>query len=214
MQRRCTAGSTMAATNEDPAVTNFREYLRIPSVHPNVNYDGCVAFLQRQARELELPVQTVEVAAGNPVVVITWSGVQPELPSVMLNSHMDVVPVFPEEWTHDPFAADKDESGNIYARGAQDMKCVGIQYLEAVRRLWRAGADEETGGVNGMNKFVKTREFQQLNRQARELELPVQTVEVAAGNPVVVITWSGAQPELPSVMLNSHMDVVPVFPIK
>ncbi|KAF4530315.1 hypothetical protein B566_EDAN018457 [Ephemera danica] len=81
-----------------------------------------------------------------------------------------------EEWTHDPFAADKDESGNIYARGAQDMKCVGIQYLEAVRRLRRAGVaalrrtvhitfvpDEETGGVNGMNKFVKTREFQQLN---------------------------------------------------
>jgi hypothetical protein len=27
----------MAAV-EDSAVTNFREYLRIPSVHPNVNY--------------------------------------------------------------------------------------------------------------------------------------------------------------------------------
>lgn len=28
-----------------------------------------------------------------------------------------------------------DNQGNIYARGAQDMKCVGIQYLEAIRRL-------------------------------------------------------------------------------
>lgn len=28
-----------------------------------------------------------------------------------------------------------DEHGNIYARGAQDMKCVSIQYLEALRRL-------------------------------------------------------------------------------
>ncbi len=30
--------------------------------------------------------------------------------------------------------------GRIYARGAQDMKCVGSQYLEAVRRLKAAGA--------------------------------------------------------------------------
>jgi len=28
----------------------------------------------------------------------------------------------------------KDAQGNIYARGAQDMKCVGIQYLETLRR--------------------------------------------------------------------------------
>lgn len=30
-------------------------------------------------------------------------------------------------------------NGNIYARGTQDMKCVGIQYLEAVRRLKQSG---------------------------------------------------------------------------
>lgn len=40
-----------------------------------------------------------------------------------------------ESWTHPPFAAEKDENGNIFARGSQDMKCVGIQYIEAVRRL-------------------------------------------------------------------------------
>lgn len=28
-----------------------------------------------------------------------------------------------------------DDKGNIYARGAQDMKSVSIQYLEAIRRL-------------------------------------------------------------------------------
>lgn len=38
-------------------------------------------------------------------------------------------------WTHDPFGAEVDANGNIYARGSQDMKCVAIQYLEAVRRL-------------------------------------------------------------------------------
>lgn len=43
--------------------------------------------------------------------------------------------IFKEKWTHKPFSAHVDGKGNIYGRGAQDMKCVGIQYLEAVRRL-------------------------------------------------------------------------------
>lgn len=28
----------MEACEENPAVTTFREYLRIPSVHPDINY--------------------------------------------------------------------------------------------------------------------------------------------------------------------------------
>lgn len=32
-----------------------------------------------------------------------------------------------------------DKQGNIYGRGAQDMKSVSIQYLEAIRRLKRDG---------------------------------------------------------------------------
>ena len=42
-------------------------------------------------------------------------------------------------WQHDPFAAHKDEHGVIYARGTQDMKSVGMQYIEAVRQLRAAG---------------------------------------------------------------------------
>lgn len=45
------------------------------------------------------------------------------------------MPVFPENWTHPPFSADIDGEGKIYARGAQDMKCVGMQYLAAIRAL-------------------------------------------------------------------------------
>lgn len=32
-----------------------------------------------------------------------------------------------EHWTYPPFEAVKDSQGNIYARGAQDMKCISIQ---------------------------------------------------------------------------------------
>jgi aminoacylase len=68
-----------------------------------------------------------------------------------------------------------DEKGNIYARGSQDMKCVGIQYLEAIRRMKLNGQklkrtihitfvpEEEVGGVDGMKDFVKTDDFKKLN---------------------------------------------------
>ncbi len=43
------------------------------------------------------------------------------------------------KWTHNPFEAFKDDTGKIYARGSQDMKSVGVQHLEAVRRLKSSG---------------------------------------------------------------------------
>lgn len=89
---------------------------------------------------------------------------------------MDVVPVYEEYWTHPPFAAEMDKFGNIYARGAQDTKAVGMQYLAAIRALKRQGIyklkrtihivyvpDEEVGGGRGMKVFVKSDAFQKMN---------------------------------------------------
>lgn len=36
---------------------------------------------------------------------------------------------------------------------------------------------------------------------------------MAKEKPIVVITWEGQQPEFPSLLLTSHMDVVPVYPV-
>lgn len=71
--------------------------------------------------------------------MITWQGTEPTLPSIVLNSHMDVVPVFEDKWTHPPFSAHIDAEGRIFARGSQDMKCVGVQYLAAIRALKKDG---------------------------------------------------------------------------
>lgn len=80
-----------------------------------------------------------------------------------------------EKWTHKPFSADIDEKGNIYARGTQDMKSVGIQYLEAIKRMKRNGTvlkrtihvsfvpEEEVGGKTGMGTFVKMKGYKDLN---------------------------------------------------
>ncbi|CAH2047488.1 unnamed protein product, partial [Iphiclides podalirius] len=156
-----------------PAVGILRDYLRIRSVHPNVDYDECLNFLKRQAAEIGLPVQVFEVVPKKPVLVMSWEGLQPELPSVLLNSHMDVVPVFEKSWKHPPFEAELVD-GTLYGRGVQDMKSVAIQYLEAVKRLKNKGIrlkrtlhlsfvpDEEVGGAKGMGEFVKTEHFKRL----------------------------------------------------
>ncbi|CAL7942683.1 unnamed protein product [Xylocopa violacea] len=135
----------------------------------------CVAFLRNQAKSLDLPVKVYHVHPSKPIVVLTWIGTDPSKSAILLNSHMDVVPVFEDKWTYPPFGAHMDEQGNIYARGSQDMKCVGIQYLEAIRRMKLAGQcckrtihisfvpDEEIGGLLGMKEFVHTKEFQALN---------------------------------------------------
>lgn len=88
---------------------------------------------------------------------------------------MDVVPVFEEFWSHKPFDADIDEDGKIFARGSQDMKCVGLQYLGAIRALKKANVvlkrtihvvfvpDEEIFGPEGMIALVQTNAFKNLN---------------------------------------------------
>lgn len=96
--------------------------------------------MRKQAIRLDLPIAVHYPARPNkPVVILTWQGTEPALPSIILNSHMDVVPVYAEYWTHPPFAADMDSEGRIYARGTQDMKSVGMQYLSALHDLKGSG---------------------------------------------------------------------------
>lgn len=174
-----TAAAEKAAAFEDSPdghMELFRRYLRIRSVHPRPDYDSCVQLLQAYATDaLRLPSEVIECAPGCPAVLITWKGEQPELPALLLNSHSDVVPVDEACWQWDPWAADMDADGNIYARGTQDMKCVTIQHLVAVRHL-RAQheklkrtvyilvvPEEEMGGLKGMAKLIEMDRFKQLN---------------------------------------------------
>lgn len=88
---------------------------------------------------------------------------------------MDVVPVHEDRWTHPPFGANIDENGNIFARGSQDDKAIGMQYLAAIRILKREGVqpkrtihvtfvpEEEIGGEFGMKAFVQSDAFKSLN---------------------------------------------------
>lgn len=133
-------------------------------------------FLKQQAESLNLIFKVYRLFdEKSPIVVISWIGRNPSLPAIMLNSHMDVVPAFPEHWSHPPFAADIDDDGRIFARGAQDMKSIGVIYLATIRALKQSGQtlertlhltyvpDEETDAIFGMKSFVRHDVFKSLN---------------------------------------------------
>jgi acetylornithine deacetylase len=109
-----------------------------------------------------VPVETMGYIRGykdRPNVVGTWkvSG-REKGKSIILNGHVDVVPIgSKEEWTHDPWGGEFVD-GRIYGRGACDMKAGLAANIVAVEALKESGAklkgdvmlesvvDEEAGG--------------------------------------------------------------------
>lgn len=164
-----------------PPQEAFQEFLRIRSISaegPNGAYREAAKWISDYARDRVglTSITTVEYAEGKPVVLIEWPGSKPDLPCVLLNSHYDVVPAMPEHWDTDPFAAVRDGgSGRIYGRGTQDMKCVCVQYLVAIRRLRAAGfvptrtvhlsfvPDEEIGGADGISLLLASEEWKAIH---------------------------------------------------
>ncbi|KAL5789015.1 hypothetical protein ACOSP7_005964 [Xanthoceras sorbifolium] len=164
-------------SDEDPSViiSRFQQYLQINTSQPTPDYHKAVEFLISQAKSISLDHQTIELVDNKPLLLLKWPGSDPKLPSILLYSHTDVVPSEQDKWTYHPFAAHLDSTGNIYARGSQDMKCVGMQYLEAIRKLKATGfqplrsvylsfaPDEEIGGHDGAEKFADSDVFKSLN---------------------------------------------------
>ncbi|XP_074286325.1 uncharacterized protein LOC141611637 [Silene latifolia] len=156
-------------------ISRFQEYLRINTAQPNPNYYEATDFILSQAKSLSLESQVIEFVNKKPLILLKWPGLNPDLPSILLNSHTDVVPVETHKWVHQPFAAHLDSNGDIFARGSQDMKCVGLQYLEAIRKLKESKfeptrtiylsfvPDEEIGGHDGAEKLADSDMFEKMN---------------------------------------------------
>ena len=83
---------------------------------------------------------------------------------LLLSGHVDVVPVERSEWSHDPFGGEIID-GEVWGRGAVDMKGFLAMYLQIFLALYRsktplkrdvilaAIADEEAGFTHG-SKFL------------------------------------------------------------
>lgn len=158
------------------ATTKLIEYLRIKTVHPEPDYSSAVKFLKAYAEEIGVDsYKEIEVCPGRIVTLMSYYGSEPEKPSILLNSHTDVVPVDQRFWKCDAFEGKQYENGDIYGRGVQDMKSVGIQHLELIRKMKLNNVrpkrtihltfvpDEEIGGLTGLAPFLEMDEFKNLD---------------------------------------------------
>lgn len=106
-------------------------------------------------------VDRIEPAPGRVSLVATVGTGDRSRPTLLVNGHLDAVPVEPSAWKRDPFGGEVID-GRLFGRGAADMKggiAAAILALDAVRRSpWREPAcdvvfhlvaDEEAGGGLG-----------------------------------------------------------------
>lgn len=104
--------------------------------------------------------------SGNPNVTAVLKGTGGGK-SIILNGHIDVVPVGDEQnWKHDPFSG-HIETGKLYGRGSTDMKGGTVALLMAIESLVATGIrlkgdvifqsviEEESGGAGTLSAVVK-----------------------------------------------------------
>ena len=163
------------------AIERLQELCRFETVSATAPSTGayveCAKFLLEQLTSIKVLSDIhllPEAPDHSPVVIAKWKGVDSTLPILLLNSHYDVVPADTSAWTVSPFEAVRKD-GKVYGRGTQDMKCVCVQYIEALRKItmlfptWRPQRDiyltfvpdEEVGGA-GMAAFLDSSLYKQL----------------------------------------------------
>jgi aminoacylase len=162
---------SLTESEQDYAILSLQKFLTYPTVSvtaPDTGaYVDCAAFIVKELESVGILSDVhllPEAPEHSPVVVAHWKGKDESLPIILLNSHYDVVPADMAAWTVPPFEGLRRD-GYIYGRGAQDMKCVCIQYVEAIRKLAAQNfqparsiyltfvPDEEVGG-GGMAAFL------------------------------------------------------------
>ena len=107
-----------------------------------------------------LDLQRYEPLPGRASLVSRIEGSDPRAPSLCLMGHIDVVPVSPDGWERDPFAAELVD-GVVWGRGAVDMlnttSSMAVAFKQLANQGFRprgdliffAAADEEALGAHG-----------------------------------------------------------------
>jgi succinyl-diaminopimelate desuccinylase len=152
-------------TSTDP-IANLATLIRCPSVTPAEG--GALAALEAMLKPLGFAVDRVMAKeAGTPDIENLYARLGTEGPHLMFAGHTDVVPVGDEAaWSHGPFSADI-AGGEMYGRGAVDMKGGIACFVAAIaRHVEKHGApkgsvsflitgDEEGPAINGTTKLLQ-----------------------------------------------------------
>ena len=142
------------------------ELIKVDTTNPPGNETEAAKLVRDKLGELGVDSVLVESEPGRGNVVARVKG-EEEGPTLLLLSHLDVVPAKPEEWSVDPFSG-VIRDGEVWGRGALDCKgplAVELYvFADIVGRgdfkgtiMFAATADEERGGVKGVGWLVKNR---------------------------------------------------------
>jgi acetylornithine deacetylase/succinyl-diaminopimelate desuccinylase-like protein len=151
----------------DEAIALLQQYVRIDTSNPPGDTRKAADFLAAIFEREGIPVTRYEPAPGKAIVYARLEAtVSPAAGKpILLLHHMDVVPADRAQWKIDPFAATID-GGEMRARGALDMKSLGVAHVMAFLMLKRqhvplargvillAEPDEEIGGAMGARWMI------------------------------------------------------------
>lgn len=125
------------AERQQELIALAQHLIAFPTVSPpGRNTAEAQTFIARYLRQLGFSVDEFDVYPDDPDVVGTLRGQAPDTHrSLLINGHIDVAEIGPEEaWTHPPFQATVTD-GRLYGRGACDMKGGLAAALFALRVL-------------------------------------------------------------------------------
>jgi acetylornithine deacetylase/succinyl-diaminopimelate desuccinylase-like protein len=142
--------------------------IRFDTTNPPGNETPAAEYLRQRFEAEGIEAQVIESEPGRGSVVAKMPG-DGSRKSLLLLSHLDVVPVQePAEWSVDPFAG-VIQDGCVWGRGAVDCKCLTAMNALAMFVLKRLGAslggdllfaavaDEEVGGTYGAEFLARER---------------------------------------------------------
>ncbi len=144
---------------EAEAIAHFKALLRIDTTNPPGNEIEAAKYIARVLDKEGIDYQILESEPTRASLVARLRGTGKKDP-LLLNGHLDVVPVDADKWEHEPFGA-VEADGCIWGRGAIDMKnmvTMGLMSLILLARqgieldrdvIFAAVADEEAGSHKG-----------------------------------------------------------------
>ncbi len=145
----------------EEAVAVLCRYIQAESTNPPGKETAGARVLQQVLEREGLATTLLESQPERGNLICTMKGKDSLSPLILLH-HIDVVPAEADKWDHPPYSGVVVD-GEIWGRGAQDCKSLGIVELMAFLLLKREGfqprrdivfmatADEETGGKWGVH---------------------------------------------------------------
>jgi acetylornithine deacetylase/succinyl-diaminopimelate desuccinylase-like protein len=158
-------GAALLEETREEVTALLRDLIRIDTTNPPGNEIKAAKFLAGTLEEDGFKCELFESKPSRGSLITRMKG-SGEGPSLLLLSHLDVVPANPKEWSVNPFAG-TTKDGFVWGRGALDMKSmttVEVMVMKLLKKkraqlkgdvILAATADEEKGGEDGVGWLTR-----------------------------------------------------------